>query len=96
MTDEAEAGEYDRMLLLEDLESLREEMEEIGVTNLAEVRRWLDAPHADRAHGSIQRADLVALRAIRALMEDHGITTLAQLEDQIAALHAELDALGER
>jgi hypothetical protein len=95
VTDETRSGEYDRMLLLEDLESLREEMEEIGVTNLEEVRRWLDAPPADRAHGTVQRADLVALRAIRELMEDHGITTLAQLEEQIAELHAGLDALGE-
>jgi hypothetical protein len=94
MTDDTEAGEYDRMLLLEDLESLREEMEEVGVTNLEEVRRWLDAPAADRAHGSVPRADLVALRSIRELMEDHGITTLAQLEDEIAELHAGLDALG--
>ena len=95
MTDETRSGEYDRMLLLEDLESLREEMEEIGVTNLEEVRRWLDAPPADRAHGMVQRADLVALRAIRELMEDHGITTLAQLEAQIAELNAGLDTLGE-
>ena len=95
MTDGLDAGAYDRMLLLEDLESLREEMEELGVTNLAEVRRWLDVPPADRAHGVAPRADLVALRSIRALMDDHGITTLAELEERIAALHAELDALGE-
>jgi hypothetical protein len=95
MTDGLDAGAYDRMLLLEDLESLREEMEELGVTNLAEVRRWLDAPPADRVHGAVPRADLVALRSIRALMDDHSITTLAELEERIAELHAELDALGE-
>lgn len=95
MTDETGPGDYDRMLLLEDLESLREEMEEVGVTNLEEVRRWLDAPHADRAHGTIPRADLVALRSIRTLLEEHAITTLVQLEEQIAELHADLDALGD-
>jgi hypothetical protein len=95
MSDETGTGEYDRMLLLEDLESLREEMEEIGVSNLEEVRRWLDAPPTDRAHGTVARADLAALRSIRELMDEHGITTLAQLEDQIAELHAGLDALGE-
>jgi hypothetical protein len=83
------------MLLLEDLESLREEMEEVGVTNLEEVRRWLDAPPADRAHGTIPHSDLVALRSIRQLMEEYGVSTLAQLEEQIAQLHADLEALGE-
>jgi hypothetical protein len=89
------SDEYDRMLLLEDLESLREEMEEVGVTNLEEVRRWLDAPPADRAHGAIPRSDLVALRSIRQLMEEYGVSTLVQLEEQIAQLHADLEALGE-
>ena len=95
MSDESSGEEYEQMLLLEDLESLREEMEEIGVANLEEVRRWLDMPAADRAPGTIGRADLAALRAIRELMVEHGITTRAQLEERIAALHTELDTLGE-
>jgi hypothetical protein len=94
MSDET-SSDYEGMLLLEGLESLREEMEEVGVTNLEEVRRWLDAPHADRAHSTIARADLVALRAIREGMEDYDVTTLAQLEERIAELHSALDALGE-
>lgn len=93
MTDDTDAGEYDQMMLLEDLESLREEMEEVGVTNLEEVRRWLGPPHTDRAHGVVARADVAALRAIREMMEEHGITTLAQLEEQVADLHAALDTL---
>jgi len=95
MSDEPTGAEYEQMLLLDDLESLREEMEEVGVADLEEVRRWLDMPAADRAHGTVGRADLAALRAIRELMEEHGITTRAQLEERIAELHAELDTLGE-
>src|SRR4051812_45226699 len=95
MSDEPTGAEYEQMLLLDDLESLREEMEEVGVADLEEVRRWLDMPAADRAHGTVGRADLAALRAIRELMDEHGITTRAQLEERIAALHAELDTLGE-
>lgn len=95
MADEPTPEEYEQMMLLEDLESLYEEMEEIGVGDLAEVRRWLDMPAADRAGGAPSQADHAALRTIRQLMEEYGITTRAQLEERIAALHAELDALGE-
>ena len=95
MADEPTPEEYEQMMLLEDLESLHEEMEEIGVSDLAEVRRWLDLPAADRAGGAPSRADRAALQAIQQLMEEHGITTRAELEERIAALHAELDALGE-
>ena len=85
-------GQYAQMLLLEDLESLREEMEEVGVRDREEVRRWLDAPPADRAAGTPSRAELAALRAILELMDEHGIPSLAVLESRIAALHADLDA----
>jgi hypothetical protein len=94
MTDEPTPQEYEQMLLLEDLESLYEEMDEIGVADLEEVRRWLDPPASDRAGGTPSGADRAALTAIRRLMEEHQITTRAQLEERIATLHAELDALG--
>ena len=95
MADEPTPEEYEQMMLLEDLESLHEEMEEIGVGDLAEVRRWLDMPAADRTGGAPSQADRTALQTIRQLMEEYGITTRAQLEERIAALHAELDAVGE-
>jgi hypothetical protein len=91
----APAGsEYERMLLLDDLESLREEMEEVGVSDLEQVRRWLHPSASDRAGGTMAQADTVALRAILQQMEEYSITTQAQLEEEIATLHAELDALG--
>ena len=37
--DEPESGEYDAMLLLERLETLEEDMEELGVRTLDDVRR---------------------------------------------------------
>ena len=37
--------EYELMLRLERLESLQEEMEELGVTSLEEVRRRIDELH---------------------------------------------------
>ena len=46
MTDDPEAddAEYDQMLVLEDLESLAEEMDEVGVTDRDQARRWLRPP----------------------------------------------------
>ncbi len=40
--DEQEKAEYDLMVQLDQLESLKEEMEELGVTTLAEIeaRMW--------------------------------------------------------
>ena len=45
--DEDELGndEYDEMELLERLESLREDMEDLGVTTLAEVIERIDEMH---------------------------------------------------
>ncbi|MGI5836381.1 MAG: hypothetical protein ACOX87_07800 [Chloroflexota bacterium] len=52
---EREKEEYDLMMELEQLESLKEEMEELGVTNLAEIKarmeelnRELDEMHRER------------------------------------------------
>ncbi|HYL43345.1 MAG TPA: hypothetical protein VEU97_08175 [Ktedonobacteraceae bacterium] len=43
--DELDNDEYDEMELLERLESLREEMEDLGVTTLAEVIKRIDEMH---------------------------------------------------
>jgi hypothetical protein len=40
-----EDGDYDEMELLERLESLREDMEDLGVTTLAEVIARIDEMH---------------------------------------------------
>jgi hypothetical protein len=41
----AEPAEYDQMLLLERLESLEEEMEELGVASLDDLRRRIAELH---------------------------------------------------
>lgn len=43
--DEVEDDEYDTMELLERLETLREDMEELGVTTLAEVIKRIEELH---------------------------------------------------
>jgi len=43
--DDFDPAEYDAMLHLERLESLEEEMQELGVTTLDEVRRRIDELH---------------------------------------------------
>ncbi len=83
---------YERLLELEDLESLAEEMDEIGVQDVAEVRRWLAQPRDSRAVGAPPAADTAALRSILVLMEELGIGDRATLHDRIRTLHLELDA----
>ena len=84
-------GEYEQMLLLEDLESLAEEMDEVGVTDLAEVRRWLAVATADAQAGVPGAADRAGLEAIARLMADLGVTSRAALATRIRALHEQLD-----
>ena len=43
--DDADGEEYDEMELLERLEALREDMEDLGVTTLAEVIGLIDEMH---------------------------------------------------
>ena len=45
MDDEADEEEYEDMDLLERLETLREDMEELGVTTLAEIIRRIEELH---------------------------------------------------
>lgn len=44
--DDFDEAEYDELELLERLESLREDMEELGVNTLAEVIQRIDELHA--------------------------------------------------
>jgi hypothetical protein len=67
---------YDALLMLDRLESLREEMLELGATT------------ADDLAGRSERAAAGALAELR----DLGLTSLADLTGRIEALHRELDA----
>lgn len=93
MTDDPEAddAEYDQMLVLEDLESLAEEMDEVGVTDRDQARRWLRPPGGPAQAGVPSAADEAALHAILGMMEDLGITNRAQLDARIRALREQMD-----
>ena len=69
---------YDALLLLDRLESLREEMLELGATTADDL-----AARSDRAAAE-------ALADLR----DLGLTSLADLTARIEALHRDLDASG--
>jgi len=45
MMDERDKEEYDLMMELEQLETLKEEMEELGVTTLAEIEKRMENLH---------------------------------------------------
>lgn len=66
---------YDILLELEDLESLREEMDELSAGAVADLDR-LDDPRA---------------ATLRAALAEHDLTSLAALDARIAALHRDLD-----
>jgi hypothetical protein len=83
-------SEYEQMLLLEDLESLAEEMDEIGVRDRAEVDRWL-AEAAAGTPGVPGAADAAALESIRTLMDDLGVMDRADLAARIRAMQEQMD-----
>jgi hypothetical protein len=66
---------YAALLLLDELESLREEMRELGATTAAELAARADPAAAET---------LAGLRA-------HGLTSLAELSARIDELHRQLD-----
>jgi len=84
-------GEYDQLLLLEDLESLAEEMDEVGVRDVDEVRRWLALPQSDDQGGVPLVADRVALKSILDLMEELGVASRDDLAARIQTMHERLD-----
>jgi hypothetical protein len=96
MTDESappvpDDDEYAQMLLLEDLESLAEEMDEVGVTDMAEVRRWLAVATTDVQAGVPGAADRAGLEAIARMMADLGVTSRAELATRIRAMQEQMD-----
>ena len=86
-----DGDEYEQMLLLEDLESLAEEMDEVGVSDLAEVQRWLSGDTTDPQAGVPGAADRAGLEAIVRLMADLGVTSRAELATRIRALQEQMD-----
>src|SRR5438552_834934 len=91
MSDEQAApSDYEQMLLLEDLESLAEEMDEIGVRDIGEVRRWLAQPRGAHALGVPPAADEAALKSILALMEALDVTDRAALAARIRQMQETL------
>jgi hypothetical protein len=88
---EADDPEYDQMLALEDLESLAEEMDEVGVTDRDQARGWLRPPGGPAQAGVPSAADEAALRAILDMMEELGVTDRAQLDARIRALRDQMD-----
>ncbi len=88
-------SEYEKALLLEGMESLAEEMDEVGVAGSDEVMRWLATPRTDERLGVPSAADEVALKTILDMMEELGISTRAELANRIRALQEELDWLDD-
>jgi hypothetical protein len=86
-----DSDEYSEMLLLEDLESLAEEMDEIGVRDIDEVRRWLAVPRTDQQAGTPPVADEVALKSILDLMEELEVTSRDDLAARIRTMQETMD-----
>ena len=76
-TDSSNDRAYDLLLALEQLESLREEMTELGVDSADELARL---PQAEAA-------------AVLTELRDLGLDTLAAVTARIEELHRRLDAL---
>ncbi len=72
--------EYDQMMMLEEMESLREILEEMGCTTRSEV----EAQFAAKNEASI--CDVLDW------MDQVGVSNVSELSDKIVALHTQLDA----
>ncbi len=93
--DDAEPGdEYEVMLVLERLESLREELEECGFGTIGEIETAL-AMTTSGSNGSSASANLASKRSqleeIREEMLDLDVDSLKEINDQIRLLHQQLD-----
>ncbi len=82
----ANQDEYNLMLQLEELESLEEELEEVGFGTLSEVQAALAGykgnPHDDQYQ---------VLEEVRDMMTDLNLDSLREIRDQIRQLHEQLD-----
>lgn len=87
--------EYELMLTIERLESVREEMDEVGFSTLNEVEAALKLTDgSSQGNGTSQLAEKRALLLeIRDELLDLGLATYAEVDDQIATLHRQLDHL---
>lgn len=72
--------EYDQMMLLEEMESLREILDEMGCTTRSEVEAQF------QAKGEANLCDVLDW------MDQIGVNNTDELDQRIAALHAQLDA----
>lgn len=84
--------EYELMLEIERLESLREDMDETGFSSLTEIQAALQL-----TKGGSQTPELLAKRELLEEVQDElldlGLNTYVEVNDEIDLLHSELDKL---
>ncbi len=93
--DEGSAEDYSLMLVLERLETLREELDEVGFSTLQEIEATLSITNPGSSNGTSNSTDLTEKRAqleeIRDEMLDLDVDTYQEINDQIRAIHTQLD-----
>jgi DNA-binding transcriptional MerR regulator len=93
--DEGSSEDYSLMLVLERLETLREELDEVGFSTLQEIEATLSITNPGSSNGTSKSPDLSEKRAqleeIRDEMLDLEVDTYQEINDQIRAIHAQLD-----
>ena len=89
-----EFDEYNVLLLVERLESLREELEEVGFDSLKEIEAALALTGSDAdgsKNGDVLNQRLAQLDEIRGEMLDLEVDSYQDVNDQIRILHEQLD-----
>ncbi|MEI7556475.1 hypothetical protein [Candidatus Chlorohelix sp.] len=91
---EGEASEeYTLLLALDRLESLREDLDEVGFSTLREVEAVLSlSGRGQNGESSDLKNRLSLLEEIRDEMQDLGVDTYQEINDQINLLHSQLDS----
>ena len=91
---EGEASEeYALLLALDRLESLREDLDEVGFSTLQEVEAVLSlSGRGQNGVSSDLKNRLSLLEEIRDEMLDLGVATYQEINDQITLLHTQLDS----
>lgn len=85
--------EYQMMLTLEQLESLEEELEEVGFGTLGEIEAVLALTPPSGTDSSDERRNL--LLEIRDQMLELNVDNLREIHDHIRKLHQQLDEMEE-